>query len=213
MKHCILMLIHENIELVNKLIELYPKEVDIYIHIDASSDIDQIIPVKSVIKKVACEWGEPSLVDATVELIKEAGNNYDYYHLVSGSCLPICTIDDLNKLEYPKCYIHKCVSTTVDYGKIWYGQQWFTLSNVVIQYIFNNLEEIEIIKNSVPLGNIADEIVFNTIVMNHFENLIINDSKRFIDWYGVHPRYITKEDNLDGYLFARKVNLDYFNNN
>jgi hypothetical protein len=49
--------------------------------------------------------------------------------------------------------------------------------------------------------------------MNHFESLIINDSKRFIDWYGVHPRFITKDDNLNGYLFARKVNLDYFKNN
>lgn len=27
-----------------------------------------------------------------------------------------------------------------------------------------------------------------------------------------HPRYITKKDNLEGYLFARKVNLDYFKN-
>jgi hypothetical protein len=30
---------------------------------------------------------------------------------------------------------------------------------------------------------------------------------------GIHPRFITKDDNLNGYLFARKVNLDYFNNN
>lgn len=28
---------------------------------------------------------------------------------------------------------------------------------------------------------------------------------------GVHARYLTKKDNLDGYLFARKVNLEYFN--
>lgn len=56
---------------------------------------------------------------------------------------------------------------------------------------------------------IPDEIFFNTIVSNHFSNLVVNDNKRFIEMCGFHARIITKNDKLDGYLFARKVNLEY----
>lgn len=90
------MLVHENVELVNQLLTLYPKEVDIFIHIDASSDIEDVNRldnVKSVIKRIPCEWGKMSLVDATLELMKEAGDSYDYYHLTSGTCIPLCTIE------------------------------------------------------------------------------------------------------------------------
>lgn len=104
------MIAHKNKELIHKLISLYPKEVDIYIH----SNIDIDYPY---INKIKCKWGDYSIVEATFELIKEAGLNYDYYHLVSGECLPLCTIDDLNKLEYPKCYI-ECTEIT---NKIFFG--------------------------------------------------------------------------------------------
>lgn len=208
MKHAILMLVHENVELINKLITLYPKDFDIYIHIDASCNIEikDITPVKSIIKKVSCEWGKMSLVYATLELIKEAGNRYDWYHLVSGSCLPLSGFDNL---EYPKCYINKGLYLETEYGKLWYGSQWFTLPNIVINYIINNENEIKTIEKFIPLNNIPDEIVFNTIVMNHFPELVANSNKRFIEMYNIHPRYITKNDKLDGYLFARKVNLEY----
>lgn len=196
MKHCILMLIHENKELVNKLLSLYPKEVDIYIHTN-NIELDR----ENVINKIQCKWGDYSLVEATFELIKKAGDRYDYYHLTSGSCLPLCSIKELNTLEYPKCYI-EC--TKICEG-IFFGSQWWSLSKPVIQYILNNgIYPLNI--NLVP-----DECVFQTIVSINFPELIIKDNKRFIQMEGIHPRYLTKKDNLDGYLFARKVNLEYFN--
>ena len=101
------MLAHENAELINFLLPFYPKEVDIFIHVDKSKPLN-IIPtsnVKSIISKVECEWGKFSLVEAEMELIKEAGVGYDYYHLVSGCCIPLCTQKTLDELKYPKCYM------------------------------------------------------------------------------------------------------------
>lgn len=62
-----------------------------------------------------------SLVEATLELIKEAGNDYMYYHLVSGTCIPLCSIKDLNRLTYPNCYITKGIFSECSYGQLWFG--------------------------------------------------------------------------------------------
>lgn len=206
MNHCILMLIHDNVELINQLIPLYPREVDIFIHIDNSCNIqitDIKHPVKQIIKVISCEWGKFSIVEATLELLKITQNNYDYYHLVSGACLPLCTINDLNKLEYPKCYI-KCFKV---YDDLYFGSQWWSITKPVVKSLLN--QELK----SRDIYLVPDEYIFQTYIHENFPELIVDDNKRFIIMEGIHPRFITKDDDLNGYLFARKVNLDYFKNN
>jgi hypothetical protein len=201
------MLVHENSELINYLLPLYPKEVDIFIHIDKSKslEINPTPNVKSIISKVECEWGKFSLVEATIELMKEAGTNYDYYHLVSGCCIPLCTQNNLDKLEYPKCYM-QCIDIIEEH--IYFGSQWWTLPKPAIEYLLTIKFEHTDYQYLCP-----DEYVIQTEIFKKFPDIIIRDNKRFIEMDGVHARQITKEDNLEGYLFARKVNLDYFNNN
>ena len=50
MKHCILMLLHKDVKLANRLLKLYPKTFDIYIHIDKKSDIER----KDIVRLFKC---------------------------------------------------------------------------------------------------------------------------------------------------------------
>ena len=90
MKHCILMLLHKDVKLANRLLKLYPKTFDIYIHIDKKSDIEQkdIVRLSNVVwigKEIEVKWQSYEMVEAELRLLQEAHKQgYDYYHLISG---------------------------------------------------------------------------------------------------------------------------------
>ena len=68
---------------------------DVYIHVDASSNIEAEIKtgehVHQVRNRVKIEWADWSMVRATlnaIESMPDCGRNYRYVHLLSGQCLP-----------------------------------------------------------------------------------------------------------------------------
>lgn len=98
-RHAYLILSHNQIGLLTKLIDLldHPRN-DIYIHIDKNSDLTfSDIPKRKceglleVYKEIRVYWSDVSLTEAELFLLKKAVNNgpYQYYHLLSGSDLPI----------------------------------------------------------------------------------------------------------------------------
>lgn len=68
---------------------------DVYIHVDASSDISSLIKtgerVHLVQKRERIVWADWSMVQATlnaIESMPDSGRRYRYVHLLSGQCLP-----------------------------------------------------------------------------------------------------------------------------
>ena len=100
-RHAYLIMFHQNIEQLKILLSLLDYELnDIYIHADkkmALSDSEKN-EISSSLKKSNCcfiesqygAWGGDSLMKIEINLLKKATKNeHKYYHLLSGSDLPL----------------------------------------------------------------------------------------------------------------------------
>lgn len=105
MKHAYLVIAHNELDILSLLIsELDDERNDIYVHIDKKAPFDgsSLKTEKSGLsvlkKRVDARWGDFSLVDVEVALFKEAYKNgpYAYYHLLSGTDLPIQSQDEIH---------------------------------------------------------------------------------------------------------------------
>lgn len=101
--HAYLIMTHNNfgnLEILLKMLDDYRN--DIYIHLDSKVKNFNFNKYKNLCKKSNLEfveridtrWGDISLVKAEIILLKKASKkNYEYYHLISGSDLPIKSQD------------------------------------------------------------------------------------------------------------------------
>jgi hypothetical protein len=93
-----LILAHNNPAHLQRLVgQLASAEVDFYVHIDRKSDLADFAAVRHprlqfCRKRSDCAWGDISLVDATLALVRQAlaaARPYDYVILLSGACYPV----------------------------------------------------------------------------------------------------------------------------
>lgn len=108
MKHAYLIMAHNNPKVLNVLLSMLDDaRNDIYLHIDKKSTIlDPLLIKDSVraarlffVKQMDNLWGEYSLVDCELRLIKAAlksKTEYSRIHLLSGVDLPIKTQDEIH---------------------------------------------------------------------------------------------------------------------
>ena len=101
-KHAYLIIAHDKIEILQFLLSSIDDDRnDIYVHIDrkASFDGNQLIVNKSnlylVKERLDARWGDFSLVEVELALMKAACRNgsYSYYHIISGVDIPLKTQD------------------------------------------------------------------------------------------------------------------------
>ncbi len=101
-KHAFLIMAHNQYPLLAKLVSLLDDErADIYLHIDKRSKKPEGLSVQRsklyFIKSKKIYWGGYSQIDCELRLLKAAlPQKYEYYHLLSGSDLPLKTNDELN---------------------------------------------------------------------------------------------------------------------
>lgn len=89
MKHCLIMTVYKDVEMINQIIDETPVSWGIYVHIDTKSSLaSSMISNRAVIiKKYRIYWGGVEHLHAFIELMNMAlssGENYDYYHLITG---------------------------------------------------------------------------------------------------------------------------------
>lgn len=103
-KHAYLILVHANPYVLEKLLLLLDDERnDIYIHVDKKTNnfdfsfFANLVTRSNLIfiDRISVYWGHVSMIRAELDLFRAAfeGGNYSYYHLISGSDLPIQTQD------------------------------------------------------------------------------------------------------------------------
>lgn len=108
-KHAYLIMAHKDPEQLKLLISLLddPRN-DIFVHCDKKSDpsileaFKAISPKESsyaVFSENAISWGSYALIDTELKLLKKATKNnvYGYYHLLSGTCLPLKSQDVIHQ--------------------------------------------------------------------------------------------------------------------
>lgn len=108
MKHAVIITAHGNLCILQKCMEILDSHYfDFYIHIDAKSHdnglwLKECCKQSNVFftKRIPVYWGHHSQVAATLLLLEHATSNsihYDYYHFLSGSCMPLKTPADLDR--------------------------------------------------------------------------------------------------------------------
>ncbi|HFH9838519.1 TPA: beta-1,6-N-acetylglucosaminyltransferase [Streptococcus suis] len=107
MKFAYLVMVHEFNSILETLLALLddPRN-DIFIHVDKKSKnfsyekIEQLVKESQVfyVPQVDVIWGDVSQINAEIALLEYATsqNSYDYYHLLSGSDLPLKSQDEIH---------------------------------------------------------------------------------------------------------------------
>lgn len=105
-KQAILIIAHNNIDILIKTMKLLDsKYFDIYIHLDTKSNINPDtlkdvckISTVNIAKEINVRWGDYSLVQCELLLLKLATKNkYSFYHLISGVDMPLKSNDIIYK--------------------------------------------------------------------------------------------------------------------
>ncbi|TDW13959.1 core-2/I-Branching enzyme [Breznakia blatticola] len=104
-RHAYLIMAHNNFSILKRLISILDDERnDIFIHIDAkiecfdSSEYAGIAKRSKVqfIDRIPVYWGDYSQIQCEYNLLRAANGDYEYYHLLSGTDLPIKTQDEIH---------------------------------------------------------------------------------------------------------------------
>lgn len=109
MRHAYLIIVHNQFNILIKLVKLLDhKDNDIYIHIDSKADLRSFSKedcIKQVnfskitfVPSMSVCWGGDSQIICELRLLEYAAqNHYDYYHLLSGVCLPLKTQNQIHE--------------------------------------------------------------------------------------------------------------------
>lgn len=96
-------------------------------------------------------------------------------------------------------------------GNIYAGSSWWTITNVLACYILDFLERNREYARFFATTHSADEMFFQTIVVNSpFREQLRNRNLRYIDWsaHGRSPKTLTRHDlhslKTSGQFYARK---------
>lgn len=105
MKHVVLLLWHENVDALIRLVNFFDDDFSFYIHIDKKSKINnkeitrlqEMKQVHKIYRKYKINWGGFNILKAEIFLLKEIVKNnvFDYIHFMSGSDYPIKKIEKM----------------------------------------------------------------------------------------------------------------------
>lgn len=100
MKQVILITAYKDLDFLSNILEYFDNDFDFYIHVDKKCKED-VAFLRSdsrvhVYSKYRIEWGGSNHIFAIVLLIQEAFKveKYEYYHLITGSDLPIKSLSE-----------------------------------------------------------------------------------------------------------------------
>lgn len=123
-KHAYLVMAHNNLDQLNILLKLLDdNRNDIYLHIDARSPISEseVIQLRYsplyFVQRIKVYWADYSQVECELLLLEAAAKKgYSYYHLLSGSDLPIKSQDYIHKFfeKTDLIYLHYTTKERTD---------------------------------------------------------------------------------------------------
>lgn len=123
-KHAYLIMAHNNLDQLNILLKLLDdNRNDIYLHIDARSPISESEVTQlrhsslHFVQRIKVYWADYSQVDCELLLLEAAAKRgYSYYHLLSGSDLPIKNQDYIHKFfeKTDLIYLHYTTKERTD---------------------------------------------------------------------------------------------------
>ncbi len=207
-KHAYLIMAHHRLDLLKRLVRALDHENnDIYIHLDikCKEPISEIIANCSKIiwiPRIDVRWAGYSQIRCEIELLKTAvssGNNYQYYHLMTGASYPIKT--------------QKYIFDFFDrhYGKEFVGfvrNPVYAINRVAYYHLFNEVGKPTKLTDyaAILLRNCFVRIqrLFN---VNRFERYNMIVEKGLSYWSITEPcaRYILKNEDKVKQIFKHSI--------
>lgn len=105
MKHALLITAYTDFDILARLISIYRKSYDCYIHVDAKMKLPAKIKKQllkydnvTVVQKYKVNWGSYRHISAILLLMKIAvvKNTYDFYHIISANTLILKSIEEMD---------------------------------------------------------------------------------------------------------------------
>lgn len=195
---------------------------DIYIHPKYKDDVTSFFKKYIINDIIETQWGDISIIDATIKLLQNAILNKDneYFILCSNSCIPLLSYEMiLNTLtRYNKSYFYLMSKININKYILYKTSQWWILKRDDVFIILKNYIKYRNLIMNINIRGICayDEIFFLTLLKTENNNYKYNNKlttyvKWFIPYISKHPliyNYLMKEDIKDAKncLFIRKTN-------
>lgn len=217
-KHAYLIIAHNNFNQLKLLIELLDDaRNDIYLHIGKDAKNIDVSTFTSICKhanlyladkRLAGCWGDKSLVDITILLLKQATNTnqYEYYHLLSGVDLPIKSQD----------YIHDFFSNNSGYEFVHFVRDMDINTpyrerieeRVRYYHLFLPLQHFRKCKGLIKKGGIFSHSLLDSLSMRIQKFIKINRLSKyeFTIFYGAQWFSITH--NFALYILEKQTSID-----
>lgn len=108
MKHAFLIIAHNNWNQLKRMIETLDSDLcDFYIHVNSNVDMPKSIDFSESTRRskvfftprVPIVWGKYGICNASLVALNASyqnGGGYDYYHLLTGSDIPLCSMKELD---------------------------------------------------------------------------------------------------------------------
>ena len=154
-------------------------------------------------------------VDFSKDNIYCDSQRYSIYYFKYAHLFKNKIINDLVvKAQYKISYLLKIERNHPLFSDIYFGSQWWVLSKKTLKsvndFLKNNPKYINFYKNT----NIPDEFFFQTIIVNQYNENIINNNLHYMIWEegAWHPNTLTMKDKENilksDKLFARKFDIN-----
>jgi len=155
------------------------------------------------------QWGDPSLVEATLSLLKEAlKENHAWFMLISHDSYPLVTYAEM--VDYMESHTKSMFDLVEDDGLVFKTSQWWCLTRADAELLVKHEFVFKEYLKSVPLGKGAwDELYFLTCLKH------ANPVYTYTQAKPVYTEWLT-QDGTDGIVqkhpvtFGRRLATDHF---
>ncbi len=164
MKHAIIILLHQDLNVLKDLFEFFDEDFKFFIHIDKhfKCDLDSIRiahPNVYIFSKYYVNWGGRNILIAELFLIQQAlkADNFDYIHLMSGTDMPIRSLSEfkaffkryegLSFMEYHRYPVPKWENGTMRRIDFYWINDYINFRNPKYHNIFETIFNFQIKHN------------------------------------------------------------------
>lgn len=216
MKFAFLFLTYDNFINSEKIKE-FTKNQNIYIHPKYPEKVDKYFKKYIIKDLIATEWGTMSIVNATLNLLKDAylNEDNDWFILLSQDSYPIYSYENFIK-KFNKINNNKSFFNFINHEKYWKTEQWWILNRRDVNIILHSKFKIETKLN----GGIDEYYFLSLLKFNNpkyeFNNMQIIYNKWLKYTIQKSPLYFNKLlkndiDNIKKFnsFFIRKVTSNF----
>ena len=201
MKFAFLFLTYDNLILEKEILNFIGNN-NIYIHPKYPEKVHNSLS-KYVIKDlIKTNWGKCSIVNATLNLLKESYKNTEneWFILLSADVCPLIKYNQFEKLLNNNKSIFTYINKYKDYYKT---NQWWILKRSDVEIVLNSINKYKHRFNDLGVHGACDEFYFLSILMWS------NPSYQYINMQIIYTRWQENTVSLHPIIFNRLTPVDY----